>query len=43
MVMLRPPGKAAKVATKVLKNKGVKVPAAKQLEKIKLQGPYLQH
>jgi len=43
MVMLRPSGKAEKIAKKVMKGKGVKVPNAKAYEKVKLQTPYLQH
>lgn len=41
--MLRPPGKAEKVAKKVMKQKGVKIPPAKSNRDIKLQTPYLQH
>jgi hypothetical protein len=41
--MLRPPGKAQKIAKAVLKNKGVQVAKAKSNEKMKLKGPYLQH
>jgi hypothetical protein len=43
MVMLRPEGKFYKVAKKVLKEKGVKLPPKKSNEKITLQPPYLQH
>lgn len=43
MVMLRPPGKAAKIATQVMKQKGIKVPPAKSNETVKIQTPYLQH
>jgi hypothetical protein len=43
MVMLRPKGKAKKVATAVMKNKGVKVDKTKKMEKTTLTGPYLQH
>jgi len=43
MAMLRPPGKSYEVAKKVLKNKGVKVPKRKVIEKTNLKGPYLQH
>ncbi len=43
MVMLRPPGKAEKIAKKVLKEKGIKVPKASAYEKTKLTTPYLQH
>lgn len=43
MVMLRPSGKAYKVAKDVLEKKGIKVKKPKSLEKHKMQGPYLQH
>lgn len=43
MVMLRPGGKAQKIAEKVMKNKGVKIPKKKKMEKTVLTGPYLQH
>lgn len=43
MVMLRPPGKAEKIAKKVMKNKGVAVPNAKSTQKVTLTTPYLQH
>ena len=43
MVMLRPKGKAEKIASQVMKGKGVKVPNPQAYEKIKLTGPYLQH
>jgi hypothetical protein len=43
MVMLRPPGKAQKIAETVLKGKGIKVRKPKAYEKEKLSGPYLQH
>lgn len=43
MVMLREAGKAQKIAEKVMKGKGIKVPKPKAYEKIKLQTPYLQH
>jgi hypothetical protein len=42
MVQLRPPGKAYEVAKKVLKQQGVKVPKRDVIEKVKLQGPYMQ-
>jgi hypothetical protein len=42
MVMLRPPGKATKIAKKIMKEKGIKVRDAKS-QKTKLQTPYLQH
>lgn len=41
--MLRPAGKALKIAQSVMKKKGVKVKSPKQNEKTKLTGPYLQH
>lgn len=43
MVMLRPSGKAQKIAEKVMKGKGIKVPKAKSDAKKQLQTPYLQH
>ncbi len=43
MVMLRPPGKAYKIAKKVLKEKGVKVPKRKVIQKTTQKGPYLLH
>jgi hypothetical protein len=43
MVMMRPKGKPLKIATQVLKNKGVKVPKPDVVDKTKLTGPYLQH
>jgi hypothetical protein len=43
MVMLRPAGKAEKIAKMVMKNKGVKVPDSKAYQKKPLQTPYLQH
>ena len=43
MVMLRPPGKARKIAERVMKDKGVKVPASDRMEKVRVNGPYLQH
>jgi len=42
MVMLRPPGKATKIAKQVMKQKGVKIREPKS-EKKPLQTPYLQH
>lgn len=41
--MLRPPGKAYKIAKSVLKNKGVKVVKPKENIKNKDNGPYLYH
>jgi hypothetical protein len=43
MVMIRPGGKAQKIAEKVMKNKGVKIEKKKKMSKIALVGPYLQH
>lgn len=43
MVMLRPAGKAEKIAKSVLKNKGVKVEKPKANIKAKQTGPYLYH
>jgi len=43
MVMIRPKGKASKIAQNVMKGKGVKVIAGDKMEKTKLKGPYLQH
>ena len=42
-MMLRPPGKAYKVAKKVLKQKGISVPKPNAMQKTKVTGPYLQH
>lgn len=42
-IMIRPPGKAQKIATAVLKQKGIKLAKPKANEKVKLSGPYLQH
>jgi hypothetical protein len=42
-IMLRPPGKAQKVAKEVLRKKGVKVEKPKANEKLKSKGPYLSH
>ena len=43
MVMIRPRGKAKKIAEKVLRDKAVKVSGGQKMEKKKLEGPYLQH
>ena len=43
MAMLRPKGKASKIAKAVLKNKGVKVQTGDKQEKIKGKGQFLQH
>ena len=43
MVMIRPKGKAEKIAKAVLRKKGVKLQEPKQLPPQKIQGPYLLH
>lgn len=43
MVMIRPKGKASKIAQQVLKAKGVKVVAGEKLDKVKVKAPFLQH
>ncbi len=43
MVMIRPGGKAAKIAKKVLKGKGVKVQSGVKMQKSPPNTPYLQH
>jgi hypothetical protein len=49
MVMLRPGGKARKIAEQVLKNKGVSIPKPvkrnqdEKTNKLMLTGPSLQH
>lgn len=43
MVMIRPAGKAAKIAKDVLKKKGVKVAAGVKMQKTPPTTPYLQH
>jgi hypothetical protein len=43
MIMIRPKGKAQKIAEKVMKGKAVKVTPPKKPEKMTLTGPYLQH
>lgn len=43
MVMIRPKGKALKIAENVMKGKGIKVKGGMKMEKEKLQPPYLQH
>ena len=43
MVMIRPGGKAAKIAKDVLKKKGVKVQAGGKMQKTPATTPYLQH
>lgn len=41
--MIRPAGKPQKIAEKIMKQKGVKIPKKQKMEKIALTGPYLQH
>ena len=41
--MIRPGGKAQKIAEKVMKTKAVKIDKAKKPKKMILTGPYLQH
>ena len=41
--MIRPKGKAEKVAKQVMKGKAVKIQTSKKPEKTVLTGPYLQH
>lgn len=44
MAMIKPKGKAAKIAKAVLRGKGVKSgPAGQKHEKVKQTGAYLQH
>lgn len=44
MAMIRPKGKAGKIAKTVLKNKGVEVPSSNgNKEKVKDKIPFLQH
>ena len=43
MVMIRPKGKASKIAQQVLKNKGVKVVTGDKMQKTKPGTPFLQH
>lgn len=43
MVMIRPKGKALKIAESVMRKKGVKIKNPKSYEKVTLTGPYLQH
>lgn len=43
MVMLRPKGKATKIAEKVMKQQGIKIPKGKSQPEKQLQTPYLQH
>ena len=41
--MIRPKGKASKIAQQVLKNKGVKVVTGDKMQKTKPGTPFLQH
>lgn len=43
MVMLRPPGKPAKIAERVMKGKGIAVKKPAAYEKMRPTTPYLQH
>lgn len=43
MAMLRPPGKASKIAAQVLKNKGVETPKKEKKEEKRVKIPFLQH
>lgn len=43
MVMIRPKGKAAKIAQQVLKGKGVKIQSGTKMDKAPKNTPYLQH
>ena len=43
MVMIRPKGKAAKIAQQVLKGKGVKIQSGTKMDKTPKNTPYLQH
>jgi len=43
MVMIRPPGKAKTIAVRVMKGKGIKVPAATSQKMKPLTQPFLQH
>ena len=43
MVMLRPKGKPQKIAERVMKGKGIKVPKATSNTKPTIETPYLQH
>lgn len=42
-IMIRPKGKAEKIAKKVMRSQGIKIPKSKPVEKPKVQGPYLLH
>lgn len=42
-IMIRPQGKPEKVAKQVMKQKGIKIPKSKPVEKTKNKGPYLTH
>lgn len=43
MVMIRPKGKALKIAKQVMKGEGIKVRNAQSIEKLPQPTPYLQH
>jgi hypothetical protein len=43
MVMIRPGGKAQKIAEKIMKTKFIKIEKPKKSKKLVLTGPYLQH
>ena len=43
MVMIRPGGKAKKIAIKVMKGQGIKVPNSSSQKMKPLTQPYLQH
>jgi hypothetical protein len=43
MVMLRPKGKALKIAEKIMKKKGIEVKKPEKPSKTTLHPPYLQH
>jgi len=43
MVMLRPKGKAEKIAKQVMKQQGITTPPAESQDKVPLKTPYLQH
>ena len=41
--MIRPSGKARKIANNIMRSRGNKVDAVKKPKKTALTGPYLQH
>jgi hypothetical protein len=43
MVMLRPPGKALKIAERIMKGKGIKIKKPRSEKEKPLTQPYLQH